>query len=182
MSSWRITKTTGKFHIRSGSPHRFKTYRGSRSVCGKCPLREECLTAKAQVTKQARVITRLEHAAAIEANHDNLYNNPGVYQQRQAIVEHPFGTLKRQWTGYYTLLRGKEKVDGEYSLLACCYNIRRSMSIFGVLELLERLEGRFSGLLSVFRLRRVVVAQEIVLLCGTPCGMVVWRREVGLVA
>jgi hypothetical protein len=87
------------------------------------------------------VITRLEHATAIEANHDNLYNNPGVYQQRQAIVEHPFGTLKRQWTGYYTLLRGKEKVDGEYSLLACCYNIRRSMSIFGVLELLERLEG-----------------------------------------
>jgi hypothetical protein len=177
-----LLKTTGKFHIRSGSPHRFKTYRGSRSVCGKCPLREECLTAKAQVTKQARVITRLEHAAAIEANHDNLYNNPGVYQQRQAIVEHPFGTLKRQWTGYYTLLRGKEKVDGEYSLLVCCYNIRRSMSIFGVLELLERLEGRFSGLLSVFRLRRVVVAQEIVLLCGTPCGMVVWRREVGLVA
>jgi hypothetical protein len=73
----------------------------------------------------------LEHAAAVEANRDNLFNNPGVYQQRQAIVEHPFGTLKRQWTGYYTLLRGKEKVDGEFSLLACCYNIRRSMSILG---------------------------------------------------
>lgn len=44
--------------------------------------------------------------------------------------------------GYYTLLKGLPKVDGEYNLIACCYNIRRSISILGVLELLERLKGR----------------------------------------
>jgi|AntRauTorckE5430_2_1112549.scaffolds.fasta_scaffold26019_2 hypothetical protein len=56
------------------------------------------------------------------------------------------------------------------------------MSIFEVLELLERLSGRISGLLPASRLRRVVVAQENVLLCGALCGMVVRRREIGLVA
>ena len=174
-----LLKTTGKLHTRVGSTHRFKTYRGSRSVCGKCTLREQCLTAKAQASNQARVITRLEHAAAIEANHDNLYNNPGVYQQRQAIVEHPFGTLKRQWTGYYTLLRGKEKVDGEYSLLACCYNIRRSMSIFGVLDLLERLKCRFSGFLNTFRLSGFVMSGDIGVLCDRPRRLVLIGRNLG---
>jgi transposase len=167
-----LLKTTGKLHSRSGSPHRFKTFRGSRSVCGKCPLREECLTAKAQMTNQARVITRLEHAAAVEANHDNLYNNPGVYQQRQAIVEHPFGTLKRQWTGYYTLLKGLDKVDGEFSLLACCYNIRRSMSIFGVLDLLERLKGRFLGVLPLLAVRGFVEASIFDVFCERPGRLV----------
>jgi hypothetical protein len=47
------------------------------------------------------------------------------------------------------------------------------MSIFGVLELLERLSGRISGLLTAFRLRRVVMAHENVLFCGALCGMVV---------
>jgi hypothetical protein len=83
-----LLKTTGKLHTRSGSSHRFKTYRGSRAVCGKCPIREKCLTAKSQTINHARTITRLEHAAAIAANRDNLYNNPGVYQQRHDTKLH----------------------------------------------------------------------------------------------
>ena len=27
---------------------------------------------------------------------NNLENNPDIYKRRQAIVEHPFGTIKRQ--------------------------------------------------------------------------------------
>ncbi|MFK8161110.1 MAG: hypothetical protein AB8H12_01495 [Lewinella sp.] len=75
-------------------------------------MRVHCLCTLAK--NAARNITRLKHAAAVEANRDNLYNTPEVYQQRQAIAEHPFGTLKRQWTGYYTLLKGLDKVDGEF--------------------------------------------------------------------
>jgi hypothetical protein len=57
-----------------------------------------------------------------------------------------------------TLLKGLEKVDGEFSFLACCYNIRRSMSIFGVLDLLERLNGRFLDVLLLFAVRGFVEA------------------------
>ena len=42
------------------------------------------------------------------------------------------------------LVKGLEVVDGEFSLLACCYNLRQSMSILGVAELMRRLRGRIS--------------------------------------
>lgn len=170
----QLLQSSGKLYVRKGTSHRFQTYRGSRSVCGKCPLREQCLTERAIAKNDARSITRIEHAAAFEVNRDNLYNNPEVYQQRQAIVEHPFGTLKRQWTGYYTLLRGLEKVDGEFSLLACCYNIRRSVSIFGVLDLIERLKGRFSRLLAFWAIRYSVRVEVFGLFCERPRRLV-WR-------
>ncbi|WP_198661809.1 transposase, partial [Lewinella sp. IMCC34183] len=76
-------------------------------------------------------------------NHRRLQEWPEVYPSRQAMVEHPFGTIKRSWGAYFTLVRGLEAVDGEYSLLACCYNLRRSVSIIGVPELLRRLKSRF---------------------------------------
>ena len=169
-----LLKSSGKLYQRKGSPSRFQTYRGSRKTCGQCPLRDRCLSAAARKKNGVRSVTRLEHAAAAEANRHNLLNNPGVYQQRQALVEHPFGTLKRHWTGYYTLLRGLDKVDGEYSLLACCYNLRRSVSIFGVLGLLERLGGRFSRVFAILELRSVVGAGVLAPYCEP-----LWWRRVG---
>lgn len=169
--------TTGKLHQRKNSGPNFRVYRASRPTCGACPLRDKCLTEKSRATNQARSLTRLEHAAAIEANRKNLTDNPGVYQQRQAIVEHPFGTLKRHWGGYYTLLRGLKKVDGEYNLLACCYNIRRSVSIFGVLALLEHLEGRFSAIMRLFATLCLVEAPILPPLREAPWWLVVRRRK-----
>ena len=52
------------------------------------------------------------------------------YRQRQQIIEHQFGTLKRQWHFDYTLTKGKEKVLGEVYLIFTGYNLRRLMSIF----------------------------------------------------
>ena len=167
-----LLRSSGALYQRKGSKHRFQTYRASRKVCGKCPLREQCLSTKSMASNHSRAITRLEHSAAVEANHDNLYNNPGVYQQRQAIVEHPFGTIKRQWTGYYTLLKGLDKVDGEFSLLACCYNIRRSVSILGVLDLLELLKGRFSVDFPIFSFSGFLTADIFGLFCERPGRMV----------
>ena len=38
-------------------------------------------------------------------------------RNRKCVVEHPFGTVKRWSDGYYTLLKGKEKVCADLSLL-----------------------------------------------------------------
>ena len=78
-----------------------------------------------------------------------------------------------RWSGYHTLLRGLEKVDGEYSLLACCYNIRRSVSIFGVLGLLERLKGRFAAVLPLFIGSASVEAGVSDVFCERPRRLVV---------
>lgn len=101
--------------------------------------------------------------------------NPEIYRKRQTIVEHPFGTIKRHWTGYYTLLPSKKKVDGKYNLFDLCYNLRRSMSILGVLKLIERLKGRKSAILCFFASWRSV-KQEL----STAFSAARWRRRKGV--
>jgi len=55
-------------------------------------------------------------------------------------VEHIFGTMK-QWMGYggSFLLKGIDKVNGEFSLLAMTYNMKRAIKIIGVQNLVKSL-------------------------------------------
>jgi len=47
--------------------------------------------------KYQKIIERHEFSEALEINKSNIAKNPKIYAQRQALVEHPFGTMKRQW-------------------------------------------------------------------------------------
>lgn len=60
------------------------------------------------------------------------------------------------------------KVDGEYNLIACCYNIRRSILIIGVLELLERLKKHKSIKFVNLKVSRVVGAVRTASICAAP--------------
>ena len=42
-------------------------------------------------------IERTEYDDHVEANRRRIANRKDYYRTRQAIVEHPFGTIKRQW-------------------------------------------------------------------------------------
>lgn len=68
--------------------------------------------------------------------------NMDKYRLRQMIVEHPFGTIKRNWGAYYFLTKGKVSVSAEISISFLVYNLRRVMSILGIHELLKRLRDR----------------------------------------
>ena len=48
---------------------------------------------------------------------------------RQRTVEHPFGTIKRWMNQGFTLLKGLEKVRGEFGLSVISYNMKRAISI-----------------------------------------------------
>ena len=139
---------------RTPTDRRFQRYRISNTICSQCPIRDQCLSEAARKNRHGKVLYHHEHAAALARNHQRLKEWPEVYPSRQAIVEHPFGTIKRSWGATYTLMRGLERVDGEFSLLACCYNLRRSVSILGVAELLRRLKNRFSFGNGGFRVAR----------------------------
>jgi len=52
-------------------------------------------------------------------------------RRRSAIVEHPFGTLKYRAGYRHFLVRGFNKVRGEWSLMALCYNFTRVLNILG---------------------------------------------------
>ncbi len=59
------------------------------------------------------------------------------YQQRKCLSEHPFGTIKRGMGADHFLLKGKEKVSGEFALMFLSYNIKRVINIIGVEELVK---------------------------------------------
>ena len=123
---------------------RFKEYKLDYQTCNACAFKLEC-AGKRLNRKQSRVIERGEYADYTEANQKRIMHNKNYYRRRQAIVEHPFGTIKRQWGYTYTLLKGKEKVAGEFDLICLCYNIRRSVSLIGVKSLIFKLRTKKSA-------------------------------------
>jgi hypothetical protein len=64
-----------------------------------------------------------------------------LYRKRQEINEHIFGTIKRQWGYNHTNLTGLEKVNGEHSLIMLVYNIKRTMNILGVSDLIDKIKN-----------------------------------------
>jgi transposase len=109
---------------------RYRLYVSRRSVCGGCPLRDRCLAAKAV----RRTIYRWEHEAVIERHRARMAQADAVLlmRRRAALAEHPFGTLKCRAGYRHFLLRGFNKVRGEWSLMGLCYNFTRVLSIIGI--------------------------------------------------
>ena len=88
-----------------------------------------------------REIDRSQYAQAVEENNKRYQENPQLYRTRQEINEHIFGTIKRQWGYNHTNLTGLEKVNGEHSLIMLVYNIKRSINILGVSDLIAKLKN-----------------------------------------
>jgi len=55
-----------------------------------------------------------------------------LMRRRSGLAEHPFGTLKCRASYRHFLLRGFEKVRGEWSLMTLCYNFTRVLNILGL--------------------------------------------------
>jgi hypothetical protein len=48
-----------------------------------------------------------------------------VYRKRRAIVEHPFGVIKRQWDFYSIMTKKSMKhASADVELIFTCYNLR----------------------------------------------------------
>lgn len=143
----QILHTNGKWYnknLKNGrKSYQVKHYK--TKACNGCQLRSECTT-----NKHGRLIERTEFQQYITRNNDRVHQNPDYYRQRQQIIEHQFGTLKRQWHFDYTLTKGKEKVLGEVYLIFTGYNLRRLMSIFGFETLMSKIKAHLSSALDQF--------------------------------
>ena len=117
---------------------KYKQYTLPAKICKDCPFVEKCLGNRLK-SWHGKTIERTEYDDAVEANLKRVSQNRAAYQKRKEIIEHPFGTIKRTYGYYYTLLRTKEKVTGEFSLIYLCYNLRRVISILGVQGLKQAL-------------------------------------------
>jgi hypothetical protein len=81
----------------------------------------------------------------------------GRMRRRGAIVEHPFGTLKCRAGYRHFLVRGFNKVRGEWSLMALCYNFSRVLAIIGLDDLIAYFAKRAADVSSL-RLRIAATA------------------------
>ncbi|MBK8920234.1 MAG: transposase [Saprospirales bacterium] len=105
-------------HGRNGQlQNRFRRYRLPFAKCRSCICAAFCLTESAHRIRHGRQIGRSLDEAATEANRLRVLNSRHKYKRRQAIGNTHSGTIKRSWGFYYTLLKGKEKVRREYSLV-----------------------------------------------------------------
>jgi hypothetical protein len=95
---------------RYGTPHRinnksYDRYKSKASACKQCPVRNPCLTD----TATAKQLMRWEHEEVAERHQARMQNSKGIVRQRGALVEHPFGTLKRRAGWDHFLMRGLKK-------------------------------------------------------------------------
>ena len=70
---------------------------------------------------------------------ERLAKRPEVLNQRRETVEHPFGSIKQWMNQGAFLMRGLDKVRGEFSLTALAYNLRRVLNIVGFADLMAAL-------------------------------------------
>jgi len=98
---------------------------GNAKACRACPLRPRC-------TKDVRAVSRLENEDALDRMAERLKARPEILDRRRETVEHPFGTIKQWMNQGAFLMRGLEKVRGEFSLTALAYNLRRALNILGM--------------------------------------------------
>jgi transposase len=110
----------------------------NKKLCHACKHYGQCTQAK-----DGRSIVRLHNEEAkqkLEAQYEEAASQK-VYKRRKSRVEHPFGHIKRNLKTDAFLLRRKDGVQAETSLLATCFNVARMITIFGVSKLIEKLNG-----------------------------------------
>ena len=62
----------------------------------------------------------------LERHRARMADAAALMRRRSALAEHPFGTLKCRAGYRHFLVRGFDKVRGEWSLMALCYNLARA--------------------------------------------------------
>jgi hypothetical protein len=96
----QILSTNGRWYNKKNgkTTNRVKHYK--TKSCLSCAHFKRCT-----INKKGRLIERSEHMDLIDENKKRLRENQELYRKRQAIVEHPFGTIKRQWDFYYIMTK-----------------------------------------------------------------------------
>lgn len=117
--------TNGNWYTKKNGKSITKTKHYKTNACLNCKLFKKC-------TKNAkgRLIERSQYAHLIYQNKVRIENNYEVYRRRQAIVEHPYGVIKRQWDFYYIMTKKTIKhASADVGLIFSAYNLRRIFNL-----------------------------------------------------
>ena len=129
-------------------------YVSRKAVCDVCPLRGRCVTDK----QPSREILRWVHEEVIERHQTRMKDAGDMLRRRACLAEHPFGTLKCRAGYRHFLVRGFNKVRGEWSLMALCYNLTRVLNILGFERFMELIANRVCRRYRLGRLGAISIA------------------------
>jgi hypothetical protein len=145
----RTNGTWYKEHNRRDNVIIFKQYK--TQSCKSCPAHSQCTRSK-----KGRVLQRTTFAEYYERNRRNIEEKEYLYKRRQAIVEHPYGTLKRQWGFSYILTKkGISHASADVGFMFIAYNLRRIVNILTRDQLIEYLRILVSLFFSIIHLSRL---------------------------
>jgi hypothetical protein len=119
----RKINTGGRVEIR---------YVSHKADCDACPLRSRCVTEKTP----RRTVYRWEHEDVLDRHRARMKEADAPMRRRAELAEHPFGTLKCRAGYQHFLVRGFDKVRGEWGLMALSYNFTRVLNILGFDDLM----------------------------------------------
>ena len=120
--------------------------------CGMFYNYKACKACACKCTKEARgrrhQIPMAESDFSKQYDDENLFvkqvriaPNKDIAVQRKSIVEHPFGTIKRNMDAGYCLTKGIKNVSGELSLTFLAYNLKRAINILGTNTLISAIQA-----------------------------------------
>ena len=76
------------------------------------------------------MLERSEHAELINANKRRHDKQKALYRRQQAIVEHPYGIIKRQWGFNYIMTKKTiKRASADVGFIFISYNLRRLLNI-----------------------------------------------------
>lgn len=155
-----LLTTNGRWYNKASGKTINKVKHYKTKACLTCKLFARCTK-----NKSGRLIERSEHMDLIDANKKRLAENMATYRKRQAIVEHPFGIIKRQWDFYYIMTKKSIKhASADVGLIFTCYNLRRIFNLIDQKTLkayLKRLGIYFLILTSYFKLLQQLLKSEL---------------------
>lgn len=95
--------------------------------CKTCPKINSCTK---NTRGRGRVIERSEYQNYVDQNRKHIASDPQTYKKRQAIIEHTYGIIKRQWGFYYiTTKRGVDRASADVGLMVTAFNLRRLFNL-----------------------------------------------------
>lgn len=128
---------------RKTNGHRIEIrYVSRKSDCDACAIRSRCLSTRTPT----RTVYRWEHEAVLDRHRARMKDADAQMRRRAELAEHPFGTLKCRAGYRHFLVRGFDKVRGEWGLMALCYNFSRAIRILGFDSFMAYLIKRLSYL------------------------------------
>jgi hypothetical protein len=121
----KILSTNGNWYIKSKQRYIYHVTHYKTPACKDCPALALCTK-----NKKGRLIERSEYQPYMDQNKENIVNSPSTYKQRQAIIEHTYGIIKRQWGFYFvSTKKGIKRASADVGLMFTAFNLRRLINI-----------------------------------------------------